>query len=171
MQKLAPDFFCKDVLELAPALVGKIIVRSLPDGSNIILKIHETEAYRGSEDLACHASKGRTKRTEIMYQNGGTIYMYLIYGMYWMFNIVSGEKENPQAVLIRCAGEYDGPGKLTRALKMDKSFNGEHICKSKRIYIADDNSTPKVITKKRIGIDYAGEEWANKLWRFVLKLD
>lgn len=167
MQKLNPKFFKKDVLELAPSLVGKIIVRNFPDGSQLKLKINETEAYRGKEDLACHASKGRTKRTEVMYQEGGTIYMYLIYGMYWMFNIVSGEIDNPQAVLIRCAGDYDGPGKLTRALQMDKTFNGEHICLSERIYIAEDKSKPKIITKKRVGIDYAGEIWANKPWRFV----
>ena len=169
MQKISTFFFRKDVLELAPNLLGKIIVRNFPDNSSLHLKILETEAYRGTEDLACHASKGRTKRTDVMYHEGGTIYMYLIYGMYWMFNIVSGEINNPQAVLIRCAGDFNGPGKLTKALKMDKSFNGEHICKSDRIYIADDNYTPKIISKKRVGIDYAGEEWANKLWRFVLK--
>jgi DNA-3-methyladenine glycosylase len=169
MQKISTNFFRKDVLELAPNLIGKIIVRNFPDNSSLHLKILETEAYCGTDDLACHASKGRTKRTDVMYHEGGTIYMYLIYGMYWMFNIVSGEINNPQAVLIRCAGDFNGPGKLTKALKMDKSFNGEHICKSDTIYIADDNYTPKIITKKRVGIDYAGEEWANKLWRFVLK--
>lgn len=169
MQKLGPDFYKRDVLDIAQDLIGKVIVRTLSDETRVFIRINETEAYRGTEDLACHASKGRTKRTDVMYHEGGTIYMYLIYGMYWMFNIVSGEINNPQAVLIRCAGDFNGPGKLTKALKMDKSFNGEHICKSDRIYIADDNYTPKIITKKRVGIDYAGEEWANKLWRFVLK--
>ncbi len=169
MNKLEYDFFKRDVLDVAPDLVGKIIVRSFENGTVIKLRITETEAYRGQEDKACHACKGRTKRTEVMYHTGGTIYVYLIYGIHWLLNIVTGEKDNPQAVLIRATREFDGPGKLTKALKIDKRFNSKKIYDSKLIHLADDLYSPEIITKKRIGIEYAGEVWANKAWRFVDK--
>lgn len=87
--------------------------------------------------------------------------------MHWMLNFVT-EKENvPQAVLIRCLENYNGPGKLTKALRIDKSFNNDQIFTSTKIYIEDDGYSPKIITKPRVGIDYAGEEWAAKPWRFV----
>ena len=100
-QRLSGDFFLRDVLEVAPELIGKILVRQY-DGSMILRRrIVDVEAYRGREDLACHASKGRTDRTEVMFRTGGLLYVYLIYGMYWMLNIVTGAKDDPQAVLIR----------------------------------------------------------------------
>ena len=166
--KLAPSFFQRDVLDVAPDLIGKILVRVFDDGTALLLRITETEAYRGEEDLACHASKGKTKRTSTMYLSGGHIYMYLIYGMYWMLNIVTGKKEAPQAVLIRGAGKYDGPGKLTKALQLDKSFNTLDINRCKNLWVEDDFQSFKVNTSKRIGIDYAGDVWANKQWRFLL---
>jgi len=88
--RLSPDFFLRDVLEVAPALIGKLLVRQFDDGRIERYRITEVEAYRGAEDLACHASKGRTPRTEIMFQEGGTVYVYLIYGMYWLLNLVTG---------------------------------------------------------------------------------
>ena len=106
--KLTQSFFETDVLELAPALLGKIICRKMPDGEVLRCRITETEAYNGVSDLACHASKGRTLRTEVMYGGGGNIYVYLIYGMYWMLNIVSGGKDTPQAVLIRGVEQTSG---------------------------------------------------------------
>jgi DNA-3-methyladenine glycosylase len=165
--KLLQKFFDRDVLEVAPDLVGKILVRKFSDGKELRLRIVETEAYRGEEDKACHAHKGRTPRSETMYMKAGTIYMYLIYGMYWMLNIVT-EKENvPQAVLIRCIEGYNGPGKLTKAIKVDKEFNKKDISTDISLYIIDDGYKPNIITKPRVGIDYAGEEWINKEWRFI----
>lgn len=166
-KKLDLEFYQRDGLIVAQDLVGKILVRVSPDGKVSRYRILETEAYMGVDDLACHASKGRTKRTEVMYNCGGLIYVYLIYGMYWMLNIVTGDKDEPQAVLIRVLDSgLNGPGKLTRKLEIDKSFYGESIVTSDRIWIEDDGDMPEITLKKRVGIDYAGE-WADKLWRFV----
>ena len=167
--KLTSEFFHRDCLDAAPDLVGKVIVRTLDDGTEIRLRITETEAYRGEEDKGCHASRGRTPRTEMLYRESGIIYIYLCYGVHWMMNIITGEKEQPQGILIRaCEGKYNGPGKLTKALLVDKSFNGECIENNPRIYIEDDGLKPKIRTDKRVGIDYAGEEWAAKPWRYIL---
>ncbi|MDD3740206.1 MAG: DNA-3-methyladenine glycosylase [Bacteroidales bacterium] len=167
--KLDLEFFNRDVLIVAPELVGKLLVRKYDDGSIIKLRISETEAYRGEEDKACHASKGITPRTEVMYSNPGSIYIYLIYGMYWMFNIVTEKINIPQAVLLRGAGEFNGPGKLTKALKITKEFNNLNISDCPQIWIEDDAYIPKIKTLPRVGIDYAGKEWASKPWRFVDK--
>lgn len=167
--KLSKDFFLRDVLNVAPDLIGKILCRRFDNGNIQKYKITEVEAYRGKEDLACHASKGRTPRTEIMYNEGGHIYVYLIYGMYWMLNFVTSEKDIPQAVLIRGVEGYDGPGKLTKALKINKSFYGENIITSERLWIEEDEKRCKYITTPRIGIDYSGDVWKNKPWRFILK--
>jgi DNA-3-methyladenine glycosylase len=167
-KRLDRKFFLKDVLETAPGLLGKTLVRVYPDGRKEKYIITETEAYRGEEDKACHASKGRTGRTEIMYQTGGHIYVYLIYGMYWMLNFVTGPDNFPQAVLIRCIKGFDGPGKLTKQLAIDKSFNGENLNTSDRIYICDGPNNISFKTETRVGIGYAGEEWINKPWRFIL---
>jgi DNA-3-methyladenine glycosylase len=162
------DFYEEDVLKLAPALLGQYLVRVSKKGEVKRFIITETEAYRGEQDLACHASKGRTSRTEIMYDRGGKLYIYLIYGMYWMMNIVAGEKNQPQAALIRGIQGFDGPGKLTRALSIDKEFYGEDLVRSDRIWITASGISPQFITTPRIGIDYAGA-WKEKPWRFVLK--
>lgn len=166
--KLDENFFHRDCLEVAPDLVGKIIVRTLDNGEEIRLRITETEAYRGTEDKACHASKGRTPRTDILYRESGLIYVYLCYGIHWLMNVITGEKEQPQGVLIRACEGFEGPAKLTKKLKVDKSFNGESFVENRRIYIYDDGERFKIKREKRVGIDYAGEEWAAKLWRFVL---
>ena len=113
--KLGYDFFNRDALDVAPQLVGKVLVRKTEDGE-IRERIAETEAYRGEEDTACHASKGRTKRTEILYGESGIIYVYLCYGMHWLINIVTGDEDDPQAVLIRACVEAPGPGRLTKKL-------------------------------------------------------
>ncbi|MFC2086088.1 DNA-3-methyladenine glycosylase [Bacteroidota bacterium] len=168
MNKLPVSFFQRDVLDVAPELLGKYLVQN--DGTNgFKYKITEVEAYRGEEDLACHANKGRTKRTEIMYHSGGYLYVYLIYGMYWMLNIVTGQENIPQAVLIRGIEGFNGPGKLTKHLNIDKSFQGESIVKSNRIWIENSTQFAEYTTTPRIGIDYAGEIWKNKPWRFLLK--
>ena len=170
MIRLQSEFFSRDVLEVAPDLLGKNLVRKFSKNKIEKYLITEVEAYRGKEDLACHASKGRTPRTEIMYHNGGLIYVYLIYGMYWMLNIVTSISEIPQAVLIRGITNFNGPGKLTKKLNIDKSFYGEDLISSDRLWVESDDirSEIRYKTTPRIGIDYAGE-WKNKPWRFVLK--
>lgn len=166
--KLKEDFFRRDVLEVAPELVGKILCRALPDGTVHRLVITETESYRGEEDGACHASKGRTARTDVLFQRGGLVYVYLIYGMHILLNIVTGEENEPQAVLIRACEGHSGPGKLTRALSVDRSFYGEDICRSERIWV-EDAPLHGVITAPRVGIDYAPPEWRDKPWRYILR--
>jgi len=166
--RLLRDFFIRDVLHVAPELVGKILVIRSKDNSVRRFIITETEAYRGAEDKACHASKGRTSRTEVMYHEGGKIYVYIVYGMYWMLNFVTSEKDIPQAALIRGIEGYNGPGKLTKAIGIDKSFYGEDLISSNRIWIEDTGYKPSVKTGQRIGINYAGEKWENKLWRFFI---
>jgi DNA-3-methyladenine glycosylase len=165
---LERDFYMRDVLEVAPALLGKILA-CRTDGEWLRLRITETEAYRGEADLACHASKGRTARTEIMYHSGGVIYVYLIYGMYWMLNVVTGRRDDPQAVLVRGLEGCYGPGRLARRLHIDRSFYGEDLTQSSRIRIEDDGFVANYTTAPRIGVDYAGE-WKDQLWRYSLKI-
>ncbi len=167
-KRLSRDFYIRDVLEAAPEVPGKDLVIRLSDGSQGRYKIIEVEAYRGSEDVACHAFKGRTTRTEIMYHEGGRLYIYLIYGMYWMLNIVTGEKDNPQAILIRGVEEFPGPGKLTKSLRIDKSYYGEDLVTSDRIWLEDPGIHFPVKYGPRIGIDYAGEYWKSRPWRYYL---
>ena len=159
--RLGKDFFNRDCLEVAPDLVGKVIVRKQENGEEIRVRITETEAYRGTEDKACHASKGRTPRTDILYRESGLIYVYLCYGIHWLMNVITGEPEQPQGVLFRAGENYCGPARLTKRLGVDKSFNGE-------IWIEDDGKKFPIRTDRRVGIDYAGEEWASKPWRFIL---
>ena len=167
--RLASEFFGNDVLEVAPKLMGKTLVRRFEDGSIERFTICEVEAYRGMDDLACHASKGRTARTEVMFHAGGVVYVYLIYGMYWMLNIVAGKENDPSAVLIRGLEGISGPGRVGKALGLDKSFYGEDLAKSSRLWIEDSGLKPGYIATPRIGIDYAGEPWISKPWRFLLK--
>jgi len=167
MNRLGPDFFAQDAVTMAQKLLGKTLVRTWDDGSESRYTITETEAYLGEEDAACHANKGRTSRTEIMYAKGGFIYVYLIYGMYWMLNIVSGAENHPQAVLIRGLNQMTGSGKVGRELKIDKSFYGENLESSHRLWIEDAPELADFSTNVRVGIDYADDEWKNKQWRFI----
>lgn len=166
MKKIETSFFLNDVLHVAPLLIGKYLVRNFPSGKVIKYMITETEAYRGEEDMACHASKGLTARTKIMYDRGGNVYVYLVYGMHWMLNIVTGKANEPQAVLIRGVKDIEGPGRLTKKLEIEESFYGEDLSVSERIWIEEEDKIMQIKTTPRIGIDYAGE-WKNKLWRFV----
>lgn len=166
--RLGEDFFGRDVLVVAPDLLGKTIVRKFSDGNIKKFTITEVEAYRGEKDLACHASKGRTQRTEVMYWQGGYIYVYLIYGIHYLLNFVTAEKENPQAVLIRGVDNIIGPGRVSKALQIDKGLNKESLLSSENIWVENSNLKPKYKTAPRIGIDYAGEVWKNKAWRFLV---
>lgn len=165
--RLGTSFFEQDVLVVAPLLIGKQLVRLYDDGHVEKYIISETEAYDGENDLACHACRGRTERNKVMYGHGGLIYVYLVYGMYWMINFVTGQKDHPQAVLLRGVEGINGPGKLTRQLQIDKSFYAEDLATSKRIWVEDDRTTSKFRTDKRVGIDYAGDFWKNVPWRFI----
>jgi len=167
-KRLIRDFYTRDVLEVAPALLSKILVIAKPDGTVSRYYVTETEAYRGSEDLACHACKGRTPRTEVMFQKGGLIYVYLVYGIHWMFNVVTGKVNEPQAVLIRSLKGCTGPGRLTKISGIDGSFYGEDLVSSERIWFEDSTLTPVIKTGERIGIDYAGDYWKRKPWRFYI---
>jgi DNA-3-methyladenine glycosylase len=166
--RLPRDFYIRDVLDVAPELPGKDLIIKLKDGSLGRFMVTEVEAYRGSEDRACHAFKGRTARTEIMFHEGGRLYIYLIYGMYWMLNIVTGEKDIPQAVLIRGVTKFPGPGRLTKSLGIDKSFYGEDLILSDRIWFEDPGLVHPVNIGHRIGVDYAGEYWKTRPWRYYL---
>lgn len=168
-KRLSREFYMRDVLEVAPGLIGQRLVRIAPDGTRSVYIITETEAYRGGEDMACHASKGMTKRTEVMFGEGGHLYMYLIYGMYWMMNVVCAPVGLPQAVLFRGLREVSGPGLLTRLLEVDREFNGEDLVHSERIWIEESGSAVRYTTGPRVGIDYAGEPWKSKPWRYLMK--
>lgn len=164
--KLGPEFFHRDCLEVALELVGKILVRRLPEGGEIRLRITETECYRGEEDTACHARFGRTKRAGVLYRESGTLYVYLCYGIHWLLNIVTGEVDVPQAVLIRACEGFPGPGRLTKRLGIDGSFNGLSINSCPCLWVEDDGQRFRIIPDRRVGIDYASEEDRNRLWRF-----
>lgn len=166
--RLTREFFTRDVLDIAPELPGKIMVMRFGDGTFGRYQVTDVEAYRGEEDKACHACRGRTSRTEIMFHEGGHLYIYLIYGMYWMLNIVTGQENNPQAVLIRGVENITGPGKVTKSLGIDRSFYGEDLVNSERIWFEDNGITPAVKTSPRIGIDYAGEYWKTRPWRYYI---
>jgi len=168
IERLPRAFYQRDVLEVAPQLLGQHLVRMGPEGRRSTYVITETEAYRGEEDLACHASKGRTPRNEVMYGEGGHLYMYLIYGMYWMMNVVTGPAGTPQAVLFRGIREANGPGKLTRLLGVDRGFYGEDLVSSERIWIEEAGAVPEYTTAPRVGIDYAADPWKSKAWRFLM---
>ena len=166
IQKITRDFYLRDVLEVVPDLLGKDIVLRLDNETFIRRHITEVEAYRGQEDEACHASKGKTRRTSVMFEEGGILYMYLIYGIYWLMNIVTGTKDNPQAALIRGVADVSGPGRLTKSLSIDGSFNGESLITSNRIWLEETGLKPTFKTAPRIGIDYAGDYWKSVHWRW-----
>lgn len=172
MQRLGKDFFTQDALQVAPELLGKTLARKLPTGEIIRAKITETEAYRGEEDAACHARAGRTARTAIMYERGGLTYIYLCYGMHYLLNIVTGEKDFPQAVLIRAGSigvkAYNGPAKLTKAMLIGKELNGADLITSEELWL-EDGEKSEYKTASRVGINYAAEPYKSIEWRFIMK--
>jgi DNA-3-methyladenine glycosylase len=169
VKKVPKTFFEAKTLKVAKSLLGTYLVRQL--GNKVIReKITEVEAYIGEHDLACHASRGRTARTEVMFKEAGTIYVYLIYGVYWMLNVVTEEKGSGAAVLIRATQNYKGPGILTRELKINKSLNDKPLGEKTGLWIEAGLSTKsKVLRAPRVGVDYAGDIWAKKPYRFILK--
>jgi DNA-3-methyladenine glycosylase len=157
------------VVEIARNLIGCTLCRKLGDDVHR-WRITETEAYDGVDDLACHASKGRTDRTEVIFGRGGHWYVYLCYGVHWMLNIVTGPEDYPAAVLIRGAGELSGPGKLTKALGITGELNEKPAVPESGLWIEAGETIPEdqVLITTRIGVDYAGPYWSQKPWRFVM---
>jgi DNA-3-methyladenine glycosylase len=190
-EKLSRKFYVRPARKIARDLLGKFIVRKI-GRKKIIGKIVETEAYVGPEDKASHAYCGKiTERNKAEYMTGGHIYIYLVYGMHWQLNISTGSEGDPECVLLRALEPIDigkdssklktqnsklkivpnGPGKLCRYLKLDKSFYGEDVTTSRRIWLVDRNEKikdSKIVSAARIGIDYA-EEWVEKPLRFYIK--
>lgn len=165
---LTQEFFTRPTLEVCQDLLGKFLVRQLPNGQEIALMITEIEAYDGPHDLANHGRVGKTERTKIMFGPAGYWYVYLIYGMYWMLNIVTDQEEYPAAILIRGAGHISGPGKLTKFINIDKSMNGLIAQQNTMLWIEDRGIIIQNITRTpRIGIDYAGDFWKNVPYRFI----
>lgn len=154
----------------ARALLGKYLVRTRASGCEKMM-ITEVEAYDGERDLACHAARGRTARTEVMYGSGGRWYVYLCYGVHEMLNLVVGPPGWPAAVLIRGVAGISGPGRLTRALDINREFNGRTAARDTGLHIEDQGILvpPRLIrTSPRIGVTYAGPVWAGKPWRFTI---
>jgi len=196
--RLKRSFYTQPTLKVAKNLLGQIICRRFGNGRILRGKIVETEAYIGPNDKASHAIGGRmTKRNLAEFLIGGHIYIYLVYGMYWQFNISTSKKGKPECVLIRAIepiiekspkSEFliskqipnhksqipkltNGPGKLCRYLGLDKSFYGEDLVRSEKIWLEKGEKvrSKNIIAAKRIGIDYAGKYWASRKWRFYIK--
>jgi DNA-3-methyladenine glycosylase len=171
-RKLPLAFFRQDAETVAAELLGKILAHKRPDGRKLRGRIVETEAYLGPADLAAHSSKGRTKRTEVMFGPAGRAYVYFIYGMHEMFNVVVGKTGDAQAVLLRAAEPLDGwevnlsgPGRLARAFEIDRGHNGLKLTGGE-LYFVDDGQVPTRLERsKRIGVEYA-KHWADEPLRF-----
>lgn len=171
-KKLPRSYFRRPATELARALIGKILVRRMR-GKALRARVVETEAYLGPHDLASHAAKGRTRRTEALFGPAGRAYVYLIYGMYQMLNVVAGRVGEAQAVLIRAAKPLDGwkadlsgPGRLTRAFQVTRSEHALDLAGDQLYFLDDPAYQARVVAAKRVGIDYAGE-WKDAPLRFL----
>lgn len=184
--KLPRSFYEQSTVDVAKQLLGKYLIREHTEGASVG-RIVETEAYVGPHDLACHASKGRTRRTEVMFGAAGYAYVYFIYGFYHMLNLVTEAKDYPAAVLIRAAQPVEGialmhrrrkngslrnlasgPGKLCQAFGIDRSLNGADLC-GEVLFVEDRGEpAPKFLATPRIGVDYAGK-WKEKPYRFLVR--
>lgn len=188
MSRLERSFYNRSALDVARDLLGCRLVRMM-DGQRLAGLILETEAYQGEEDLGCHASAGKTPRTSVMYGPPGHAYVYFTYGMHWMLNVVTGQVEEPAAVLIRAIqptegqplmaqnrpynagkrGWTDGPAKLTQALAIDKTFNTVDLCtEADSLWIETGDAVPdsRVERSGRIGLNSVPEPWRSIPWRF-----
>ncbi len=164
---LQKEFFEQPTLLVAENLLGKFLVRE-----NMAFMVTETEAYDGFLDKASHASRGETARNKVMFGEAGVWYVYFVYGMHNMLNIVTGAKGYPAAVLIRGVEGISGPARLTKTLGIDRSMNEQKAELKSGLWIEDRGIiVPKNQIQKtpRIGVAYAGEEWAGKPWRFAYK--
>lgn len=167
--KLLPlEFFNRPAAKVARDLVGKAVVRQRGEETRSFT-ITETEAYEGAHDLACHSSRGRTARTEVMFGPGGRFYIYRIYGLHWMLNIVTGDANEAAAVLVRGVEGVSGPGRVAAALQVDASLRGLEAIPASGLWFEElpEEKRFRVARTARIGIDYAGPIWIAKKLRFV----
>ncbi|HVR85050.1 MAG TPA: DNA-3-methyladenine glycosylase [Planctomycetota bacterium] len=170
--RLSIPFFQQSGVQLSARLPGTILVKRV--GRTLRrARIVEVEAYLGPKDLASHSSRGRTARTEVMFGPAGRAYVYFIYGMHWMFNVVAGRLGQAHAVLIRAAEPLDGwtadlsgPGKLARSFGISREHNGIKLTSDEFFFAADAGYRPRIKRSKRIGVDYAGA-WKHRPLRFV----
>ncbi len=154
-----------DPLEIARNLIGCRLCR-YRNNNVLSFEITEVEAYLGPEDLASHARFGKTKRNAVMFGPRGFWYVYLCYGMHTMLNLTTGSESAPSAILIRSVEGINGPGRLTKHLQIDLSFNGLPCSKASNLWIEQGQSR-EVITTPRIGVNYAGPIWSQKFYRYV----
>ncbi|HVT71545.1 MAG TPA: DNA-3-methyladenine glycosylase [Lacunisphaera sp.] len=151
--------------------MGKALVRQVA-GESCAWLVTEVEAYHSERDLACHASKGRTARTDVLYRAGGIWYVYLCYGVHEMLNLVTGPEGRPAAVLIRGVAGINGPGRVTKRLQIGRDLNGRPAVPASGLFLADAGVTippRRIVATPRIGVDYAGPVWARKKWRFYFE--
>jgi DNA-3-methyladenine glycosylase len=166
-KQLPLSFFRRPAAIVARALVGTSLVRADDRGIRRFT-IVETEAYEGVHDLASHSSKGRTARTEAMFGPAGRFYVYRVYGLHWMLNVVTGEIDNGEAVLIRGVRGISGPGRVARALQIDQNLHGKPAARASGLWFEVSGDAPlKMRRTARIGVDYAGPIWSAKKLRFV----
>ncbi len=165
--KLKKDFFERDVKTVAKALLGSSVCTLNKEGNVVRSVIVETEAYDGEKDLACHARNGKTERNSLMYESGGIWYVYLCYGIHWMLNVVAGPVGYPAAVLLRGTEAFSGPGRLSKGLGINGSFNGKKIARSSSLWIEESKLQKRaILCGPRIGVDFAGPKWRNMPYRF-----
>ena len=164
---LGENFFLRPATELAPLLLGKwLCVRR---GDAVLRhRITETECYFGEEDTACHAHKGKTPRTETLYRAGGITYVYLCYGIHSLLNLVTGEEDHPEAVLIRGIEGASGPGRVTKLLGLTCAHNRLPLTPESGIWVEDDGTPPSPYRAlPRVGISYAAPEDIAPPWRYL----
>lgn len=169
---LTTRFFQRPAPIVAQELLGKFLIRRIKNNKKIALMITETEAYSGPRDRASHAFKKSAKKSQVMFRNGGRWYVYFVYGCHWMLNIITDRDSYPSAVLIRGIDKLNGPGKLTKSLKIDKSFNDKIASRKNNLWIEDRDikiKQSKILKLPRIGIGYAGKYWSRRKWRFKVK--
>lgn len=169
MKQLHSDFFKRDAFEIAPDLIGKLLCVRQEDGELKCLRISETEVYCGLDDSATHARFGRTRHAGVLYEEGGTLYIYRSRGVHYFMNFVTGERDYPQAVMIRACESADGPGKLTKALGITNVWHGLKLDEQSHIYVFDDGQRFEIEQLPRVGIGRATERDRNRLWRYRLK--
>lgn len=171
MRKLGRSFYDRPAIEVAPDLIGAVIIHHV-DSQVLRARIVETEAYVGEHDLAAHSSKGRTKRTEVMFGPPGHAYVYFIYGMHEMFNIVVSRAGDAQAVLVRAAEPLDGwdanltgPGRFARGMRITRADNARDLTADQLYLMKSRAVSPAIVRSPRVGVDYA-REWKDALLRF-----
>jgi DNA-3-methyladenine glycosylase len=167
----ANSFNRKNTVVVARSLLGKVLVREIPGGRPTRHIITETEAYHSEKDLACHASKGRTPRTDVLFRPAGVWYVYLCYGIHEMLNLVVGPEDFPAAILFRGLHDVSGPGRLTKTLRVSRDLNTRPATPGTGLWIEDEGFRVMerwIQATPRIGVDFAGTEWAAKPWRFLL---